>query len=105
MFFAFGIGQILQSLFICPQAVITNRRCCRFGFSDIKAADILRAGIAFGGTAVTGNALRLRFELPDLAERAGEGGVAEADAPRPAVLLDRSAEADDAYVTIGGDLS
>lgn len=66
---------------------------------------ILRAGIAFGGTALTGNALRLRFELPDLAERAGEAGSAEEGAARPAVLLDGSAVADDAYVTIGGDLS
>lgn len=63
---------------------------------------LLKAGIGYGGTLATGNALRLRFEL------AGRGG--ESDAPAEAAApaapgtgaLPTARPADDGYVTIGG---
>ena len=66
---------------------------------------LLRAGIAFGGTVATGNALRLRFELPSLAERAGESFAPDVAARPSAVLLDAVDASQDGYVTIGGERS
>lgn len=62
---------------------------------------LLRAGIAYGGTLATGNALRLRFEAPALAGRAV---AADCESAEPPVLLATREPAGDGYVTIdGGD--
>lgn len=60
---------------------------------------LLKAGIGYGGTLATGNALRLRFELED-APRPAERPEPVRTAAQSAVRL--SAPQDDGYVTIGG---
>lgn len=58
---------------------------------------LLKAGVGFGGTMATGNALRLRFEA-ELARPASPADEPEA----PAVLLASPDADDDGYVQIGG---
>ena len=64
---------------------------------------LLKAGIGYGGTLATGNALRLRFELEDAPRAARDETPSPGDA-RQQVLLD-PAPADEGYVTIGGGRS
>ena len=63
---------------------------------------LVKAGVGYGGTVATGRALRLRFELEDLAVR--QGADERPDGPaaaEPRVFLDAAPEGRD-YVTIGG---
>lgn len=67
---------------------------------------LLKAGIGYGGTLATGNALRLRFELEDQPREEREE-PRERSRPEPAAspVLLSGAPADDGYVTIGGERS
>lgn len=58
---------------------------------------LLKAGVGYGGTLATGNALRMRFET---GRPAAETGEKDAPAPRAAVLPTTPPAND--YVTIGG---
>ena len=59
---------------------------------------LLKAGVGYGGTLATGNAIRLRFEAA-LSERAAQAG--DSDATATAAVLPTTSRPDD-YVTIGG---
>lgn len=62
---------------------------------------LLKAGVGYGGTMATGNALRLRLELEDAAASAPESAPREKTAPEGRVQLG-PAQDGDGYVTVGG---
>ena len=63
---------------------------------------LLRAGVAYGGTQVTGGALRLRLEGPS--PHAGDGSPASRPVADEALLAGAPAK-ETGYVTIGGERS
>ncbi len=63
---------------------------------------LLKAGIGYGGTLATGNALRLRFEA-ELSRESASMGEGTAECGEPPVLLATPGEAEACdYVVIGG---